>query len=68
MTEVPQRIHKYRSGSLFFAKEYLQYFLFMQVFLWSQQAGNYAFLESRDQCLHVRLEAVASSRPVGESR
>ena len=40
----------------------------MQVFLWSRQAGNYAFLESRDQCLHGRLGSVASSRPVGESQ
>ena len=37
----------------------------MQVFHWSRQASNYAFLESRDQCLHGRLGLVASYRPVG---
>ena len=40
----------------------------MQVFHWSRQAGNYAFLESRDQCLHGRLGSVASSWPVGKSQ
>ena len=40
----------------------------MQVFHWSRRAGNYAFLESRDQCLHGRLGSVASYRPVRESR
>ena len=37
----------------------------MQVFHWSQQAGNYAFLESRDQCLHGRLGSVANYRLLG---
>ena len=37
---------------------------FMQVFHW----GNYAFLESRDQCLQSRLVSVVVSRPVWESR
>ena len=40
----------------------------MQVFHWSRQAGNYAFLESLDQCLHGRLGSVASYQPIGESR
>ena len=40
----------------------------MQVFYWSRQAGNYAFLESRDQCLQGWLGSVTSSWPVGESR
>ena len=40
----------------------------MQCFNWNRQAGNYAFLESRDQCLHGWLGSVSSSRPVGESR
>ena len=40
----------------------------MQCFHWNQQAGNYAFLVSRDQCLHGWLGSVASSRPVRESR
>ena len=39
----------------------------LQCFHWNRQAGNYAFLESRDQCLHGRLGSVASSRPVRES-
>ena len=39
----------------------------MQCFHWNRQAGNYAFLESRDQCLHGRLGSVSSSWPVGES-
>ena len=42
--------------------------LFIQVFHWSQPAGNYAFLESRDQCLHGRLGSVVLSWPVGESQ
>ena len=41
---------------------------FMQVFHWSRQAGNYAFLESRDQCLHGLLGSVVSFQPVRESR
>ena len=36
----------------------------MQVFHWRRQAGNYAFLESRDQCLHGQLGSVTSSRLV----
>ena len=40
----------------------------MQVFHWSRPAGNYAFLESQDQCLHGRLALVVFSQPVGESR
>ena len=40
----------------------------MQVFHWSRQASNYAFLESRDQCLHGQLRLVASYQPVGEIR
>ena len=43
-------------------------FVHMQCFHWNGQAGNYAFLESRDQCLHGRLGSDASYRPVGESR
>ena len=39
----------------------------MQCFHWNRQAGNYAFLEGRDQCLHGRLVSVASYQPVGES-
>ena len=39
----------------------------MQSFHWNRQAGNYAFLESRDRCLHGRLGSVSSSRPVWES-
>ena len=41
---------------------------FMQCFHENQQAGNYAFLESRDQCSHGWLGSVASYQPVGESR
>ena len=40
----------------------------IQVFHWSRPVGNYAFLESRDQCLHGRLGSVVVSRTVGESR
>ena len=43
-------------------------FKLMQVFHWSRQACNYAFLESWDQCLHGRLGSVASYWPVGESQ
>ena len=38
----------------------------MQVFHWNRQNSNYAFLESRDQCLHGLLGPVTSSRPGGE--
>ena len=41
---------------------------FIEVFHWSRPAGNYAFLESRDQCLHGQLGSFVVSRPVGESR
>ena len=40
----------------------------MQVFHWGRPVGNYAFLESRDQCLQGRLGLVVVSPPVGESR
>ena len=40
--------------------------LLMQVFHWIRQAGNYAFLESRDQCLHDRLQVTSLSGRVGE--
>ena len=40
----------------------------IQVFHWSRLAGNYAFLESQDQCLHVRLGSVVVSRPAEESQ
>ena len=30
----------------------------MHCFYWNQQAGNYAFLESQDQCLHGWLGSV----------
>ena len=46
----------------------IQVLMLMQVFHWSQQAGNCAFFESRDQCLHDRSGSVASSRSVGKSR
>ena len=42
--------------------------LLMYCFHWNRQAGNYAFLESRDHRLHVWLGSVASYWPVGESR
>ena len=38
----------------------------MHCFHWNRQAGNYAFLESRDHCLHGRLGSAASYQPVGE--
>ena len=38
----------------------------MQVFHWSRQAGNYAFLESRDQCLHGQLQVTGLSGRVTE--
>ena len=41
---------------------------FMQMFHWNRQAGNYAFLESWDQCLHGQLGSVSSYGPVGESQ
>ena len=42
----------------------LQFHHVMQVFHRSRQAGNYAFLESWDQCLNDRLGSVVSSRHV----
>ena len=39
----------------------------MQFFHWNRQAGNYSFLESREQCLHGLLGSVASSGPVGHT-
>ena len=38
----------------------------MQVFHWIRQSSNYAFLESRDQCLHGRLQVTGLSGRVGE--
>ena len=40
----------------------------IQVFHWAWPVGNYAFLESRDQCLHGRLGSVVVSRPVEKSQ
>ena len=38
----------------------------MHCFHWNRQAGNYAFLEGRDQCLHGRLQVTGLSGRVGE--
>ena len=43
-------------------------FSLMQVFHWGRPVGNYAYLESRDQCLQGQLGLVVVSWHVGESR
>ena len=60
----------YTAGYLFTVHTTLDYIsqLVVQVFHWGQPVGNYAFLESRDQCLQGRLGAIVVSRPVSESR
>ena len=55
------RVHLYYESSVPSAFSNL-----MQVFHWSRQAGNYAFLESWDQCLHGRLQVTSLSGRVGE--